>query len=137
MGKSTLIVVLASDIEEEAPIWYLRIKGARDRGAKVVTVNARSTEMDPWGRSMRYSYGGELDALSRVEIPTDLTNLVFVVGADGLDSAGHGALMQAAANMLIKAGKAGKVNSGFLAVWRGGNTQGAFELRYSSEGTRS
>ncbi len=137
MGKGTLIVVVASDIEEEAPIWYLRIKGARDRGAKVVTVNARSTEMDRWGRSMRYTYGGELDALSRVEIPADLTNLVFVVGADGLDRAGHGALMQAAANMLIKAGKAGKVNSGVLAVWLGANTQGAFDLGYTSEATEA
>src|SRR5258708_2937396 len=98
MGKGTLIVVVASDIDEEAPIWYLRIKGPRDRGAKIVTVNARSKETDRWGRSMRYTYGGELDALSRVVVPTDLTNLVFVVGADDVDRAGHGALRHAAAN---------------------------------------
>ena len=33
MGAGTTIVVAASDLYEEAPIWYLRIKGAADRGA--------------------------------------------------------------------------------------------------------
>src|SRR5260221_5651726 len=50
MARGTTIIVIASDVEEEAPIWYLRIKGARDRGARLLVINARSTEMDRWGR---------------------------------------------------------------------------------------
>ncbi|MEP7285777.1 MAG: NADH-quinone oxidoreductase subunit NuoG [Chloroflexota bacterium] len=135
MAHGTMIVIVASDIEEEAPIWYLRIKSARDRGAKVITVNARSTEMDRWSKSARYNYGEEIAALQRVEIPEGIHNLVIVVGSDGLDRARHGTLMQAAAAMLVKSGHAGKVNSGLLAVWPGANTQGAFDLGYTSEAT--
>ncbi|HLY24926.1 MAG TPA: NADH-quinone oxidoreductase subunit NuoG [Aggregatilineales bacterium] len=135
VGAGSLVIVVASDIEEEAPVWYLRIKGARDRGARVVVVNARSTEMDRWGRSVRYNYGGEVEALNGIEIPSDTKHLVIVVGADGLDRARHGALMHAAGNILIKSGKAGQINSGVLAVWPGANTQGAFDLGFSSETT--
>src|SRR5258708_3952891 len=36
MARGTTIVIVASDIEEETPVWYLRIKSARDRGARVI-----------------------------------------------------------------------------------------------------
>ncbi len=133
----TMFIIVASDLQEEAPIWYLRIKAARDRGAKLVVLNARSTELDRWGHSMRYNYGGEVEALQRVEIPEKFENLVIVVGSDGLDRARHGALMQAAGQIIVKSGKAGHVNSGVLAVWPGANTQGAFDLGYTSEATEA
>ncbi|MCC7445833.1 MAG: NADH-quinone oxidoreductase subunit NuoG [Anaerolineae bacterium] len=135
MGKGTTIIVAASDIEEEAPIWYLRIKGAADRGAKIVTVNARRTEMDRWAKdAVLYTYGGEIEALRGVDV-SDAENLVILVGGEGLNRVGHRALMQAAAEKLISTGHVGKVNNGLLAVWPGANTQGAFDMGFSAECT--
>jgi len=135
MGKGTTIIVAASDIEEEAPIWYLRIKGAADRGAKVVTVNARHTEMDRWVKDrVLYTYGGEVEALRGVDV-SDAENLVILVGGEGLNRVGHHALMQAAAEKLVSTGHVGKVNNGLLAVWPGANTQGAFDMGFSAECT--
>lgn len=143
MGKGTTIVVIASNLEEEAPVWYLRAKVAAGRGAKLIVANARPTEMDrwTWGKNhVRYEYGKELDALATVrELVTglgdDAANLVIFCGGEGLDRAGHGALMQACANLLIETGHVGKVNNGLLAVWPGANTQGAFDLGFSTEAT--
>ena len=33
LGKGTVILVVASDLQEEAPIWWLRVKQAAERGA--------------------------------------------------------------------------------------------------------
>ncbi len=135
MGKETTIIVAASDIQEEAPIWYLRIKGAADRGAQVVTVNARRTEMDRWTTTqVRYDYGSEIEGLRSVDV-SNAQNLVILVGGEGLNRAGHRALMQAAAELLVSTGHVGTVNNGLLAVWPGANTQGAFDLDFSSEAT--
>jgi NADH-quinone oxidoreductase subunit G len=41
MGPETAILVVASDLQEEAPIWFLRVKQAADRGAKLIVVNPR------------------------------------------------------------------------------------------------
>jgi len=133
MGKGTTILVVASDLVEDAPVWYLRAKGAADRGASVITINARPTELDRFAKKqIRYSFGGEVAGLQSADV-ADAQNLVIIVGGDGLDRAGHTALMQAAANVLVSTGYAGKLNSGLLAVWPGANTQGAFDLGYSGE----
>ncbi len=137
MGKGTTIVVIASDLEEEAPVWYLRVKGAADRGARVVTVNARRTELDRFAKQhVRYNYGHEIDALQKVD-PGDVQNLVIFVGGEGLDRARHQSLMQAAANIMISKNHAGKVNNGLVAVWPGANTQGAFDMGFTSEATEA
>lgn len=141
MGKGTTIVVIASDLSEEAPIWYLRVKNAADRGAHLITLNARPTELDRFAKSkLKISYGGEIAALkSLTEKPEvkDAANVVIFVGGEGLDRAGHATLMQGAASVLTSTGHAGKVNNGLIGVWAGANTQGAFDLGYSSEATES
>jgi NADH-quinone oxidoreductase subunit G len=138
MGKGTTIVVMASDIEEEAPVWYLRIKGAADRGARVVTINPRRTEMDRWARRrIRYNAANPEEAMKALH-DLDLSeanNLVIIVGGEGLDRARHGQLMKAAASLLDRRENFGKPNNGLLAVWPGANTQGAFDLGYMSETT--
>ncbi len=135
MGKGTTIIVVASDLVEEAPIWYLRVKTAADRGARLVTVNARSTELDRFAQQQaRYQYGHEVESLQGIDLG-DTQNLVIIVGGEGLNRAGHEALMQTAANILINSGHVGKPNNGLLAVWPGANTQGAFDLGYTSEAT--
>jgi NADH-quinone oxidoreductase subunit G len=137
MGKGATIIVIASDLVEEAPIWYLRVKGASDRGARLITANARHTELDRFaGQQVRYQYGREIDALQGIDFG-DTQNLVIMVGGEGLNRAGHEALMQAAANILISSGHVGKPNNGLMAVWPGANTQGAFDMDYSSEATEN
>ncbi|MBI5928338.1 MAG: molybdopterin-dependent oxidoreductase [Chloroflexi bacterium] len=65
MGKGTVIVLVATDLEEEAPIWWLRAKTARDRGATVVVLNGRSTKMDHYAKfSLRYDYGDAIGAVN-------------------------------------------------------------------------
>jgi NADH-quinone oxidoreductase subunit G len=43
MGIGTTIVVVASNLYEEAPIWYLRVKQAAERGATLIVLNPRET----------------------------------------------------------------------------------------------
>jgi NADH-quinone oxidoreductase subunit G len=58
LRKGDAVLVIASDLEEEAPIWRLRIKRAKDRGAYVVVANARPTRMDDFAsETVRYDYG--------------------------------------------------------------------------------
>ena len=46
LGAGTTIVVVASNLYEEAPIWYLRVKQAADRGATLFVLNPRETRLD-------------------------------------------------------------------------------------------
>jgi len=58
MGPGGAILVIASDFEEEAPIWWLQVKQAADRGVKVVVANARGTKLDKYAAAtMPYAYG--------------------------------------------------------------------------------
>ncbi len=141
MGKGTTIVVIASNLEEEAPVWYLRVKGAAKRGARLIVANARPTETDRWtwgANHVRYAYGDEAATLSGLKDQIGETqNLVIIVGGEGLDRARHGDLMQAAANLLIETGHVGKPNNGLLPVWPGANTQGALDMGFTSEATEA
>ncbi len=46
LGAGDAVLVVASDLHEEAPVWWLRVKQAADRGAKVVVVNPYATRLD-------------------------------------------------------------------------------------------
>ncbi|HTX92074.1 MAG TPA: 2Fe-2S iron-sulfur cluster-binding protein, partial [Anaerolineales bacterium] len=60
MGKETVILVAASDLYNEAPVWYLRLKQAAKRGATLVVVNPRETKLEKFAKFViRYSYGDE------------------------------------------------------------------------------
>ena len=45
MDAGSAIVVVASDLYQEAPIWYLRVKQAVDRGATLIVLNPRETKL--------------------------------------------------------------------------------------------
>ena len=45
-GQRHVIVVAASDLHEEAPVWWLRVKQAAERGAALIVVNPRPTQLD-------------------------------------------------------------------------------------------
>ncbi len=46
LGAGDAVLVIASDLQEEAPLWWLRIKQAADRGAAVYVAGARPTRLD-------------------------------------------------------------------------------------------
>lgn len=65
LGRGSAILVIASDLEEEAPIWWLQVKQAADRGAKVVVANGRPTKLDQYASVvLHYEYGDAVAVLN-------------------------------------------------------------------------
>ena len=146
LGKGDAVLIIASDLEEEAPVWRLRIKQACDRGALVVVANARTTSMDHFSRQqVRYSTGdaaGFLTGLGSTHAElrqslADAKNLIVVAGAEGLTLDGSRALMQAAANLLIETGHTGTANNGLMATFPGANGMGLYYLGFTPEATQA
>ncbi|MEL6524207.1 MAG: molybdopterin-dependent oxidoreductase, partial [Chloroflexota bacterium] len=157
LGAGDAVLIIASDLEEEVPMWRLRLKEAQDRGAYLVVMNSRTTKMgdfatDTWavdnrdveGTEILYAPGDAVNALDTLandhaEVADRLAkaeNLVVVAGAEGLTLDGHRALVQSVANMLIDTGHAGKENSGLLVPLPGANAMGAYYLGYTPETTQ-
>jgi NADH-quinone oxidoreductase subunit G len=144
LGKGDAILVVATDLEEEVPIWRLRIKQAHDRGAYVVVLNARYTRMDDFAdQTVRYDYDEAANAIGILQKKyaeyakklTGANNLVVVAGAEGLTLSGSRALMQSAANFLIDSGHVGKPNNGLLSPFPGANGMGQFYLGFTPDDT--
>ena len=151
LGRGDAILVIASDLEEEVPIWRLRLKQAQDRGAYLVVANARDTRLEDFalqgarndkvveGDAIRYAAGDAVAVMRDLEkkhmaIAARLSqaeNLVIVAGAEGLSLEGSAALAQAAANFLIESGHVGRPNNGLLSPIPGANGMGLHYLGYS------
>ncbi len=71
MGKGAAVFVIAGDVEEEAPVWLLRIRGALKRGASLVVANGRATKLDRYTQGLRYRYGTE------TQVVLGLLNVIF------------------------------------------------------------
>ncbi len=156
LGAGSAILVIASDLEEEAPLWWLRVKQAAERGAVLIVANPRRTKLDrSASHVLRYEYGEEAAVLnamvdsfspkrpdqtetvkkllrgeelkSAAEILSQAENLIVFYGSEGTDLAGSQALASAAANLLIATGHVGRPNNGLVAVWDKGNAQGAWD----------
>ena len=57
LGAGDAILVVASDLHEQAPLWWLRVKQASERGATLVVANGRPTKLDVYASHVvRYSY---------------------------------------------------------------------------------
>ena len=155
LGRGDAILVIACDLEEEAPIWRLRVKQAQDRGAYLVVANARDTRLEDFalqgarndrvveGDAIRYGVG-EAAAVMRdlreshpdvAQRLANAQNLVIVAGAEGLDLAGSQALAQAAANFLIESGHVGRANNGLMSPLPGANGMGLHYLGYAPQTT--
>ena len=158
LGKGDAILVIACDLQEEAPIWWLRVKQAADRGATLIVANPRLTKLDRYAQhQLRYPYGAEagmaealLGAISAkqsfpkapkarefgnlaeirdaAEAFSGATNAIVFYGSEGLGLEGSQALAQACANLLVATNHVGKANNGLIAVWSRANEQGAWEL---------
>jgi len=136
LGKGDTILVVASDLYEEAPIWWLRVKQAADRGATLIVANPRQTKLDRFARFViRYAYGDEVATVSDLkekgaigEVLVSAQNLVVFFGSEGLGLSGSASLAAACAGLLQSTGHVGKPNNGLIAVWQRVNDQGAWEL---------
>ena len=58
VGRDTAILVVGSDLDEEAPIHYLRVAGAARHGATLINAGGRPTKLDKSSSHiLRYRYG--------------------------------------------------------------------------------
>ena len=159
LGEGSTIMVVASDLKEEAPIYWLRVKQAAERGAKLIVANPRYTKIERYAKHViRYPYGGEaalvmamINSLSkkRVELPdafkdldrseevqsaaqafSDADNAIILYGSEGIGFKSSATLAQACANLLVVTDHVGKANNGLIGVWQRANTQGAWDLGF-------
>ncbi len=158
LGKGDTVLVVASDLYNEAPIWHLRLKAAAKRGAALIVANARATKLDEYSRFViRYSYGDEIETVKGLlgkekigEAIQNANNFVIFYGADGLGLSGTSALAEACAELLSgvpvsqltaqpenrETGqsdnrKTGKPSNGLIGVWSTPNQQGALEMGFA------
>lgn len=140
--KGDAVLIVACDLEEEVPIWRLRIKQAHDRGATVIVANARKTRMDDFSSlTARYEAGRAAHWLNDISAASpdvhdalqNASNLIIIAGAEGLTLDGHRALMQAAANLLISTNHVGRPNNGLLCPFPGANGVGQFYFGFTPE----
>ncbi len=141
LGKGDTILVVASDLYNEAPIWHLRVKAAAERGATVIVAAARATKLDEFaGFVIRYAYGDEVTTVQGLrtkdkvgEALTSANNLVIFYGSDGLGLSGTSALAAACADLFTSLPvyqSTARPNNGLVGVWSTPNMQGALELGF-------
>jgi len=141
VGKGDAILVVASDLYEEAPIWWLRVKQAADRGATLIVANPRETKLDRFANFVvRYANGDEVKTVQDLggkgklaEAFVKAENAIVLFGSDGLGLAGSSNLAAACAQLLQKTGHTGKRNNGLIGVWPKVNDQGAWEIGFRPE----
>jgi len=159
MGAETAILVVASDLQEEAPLWWLRVKQAAERGAKLIVIHPRPNKLDAFASQViRYPYGAEAavvlamvnslsakravlpaqyqelardpDLQAAVKVFAEAENGVILFGSEGIGLAGSQALAQACANLLLATGHVGRAHNGLIGVWPRANDQGAWDMGF-------
>jgi len=149
MGVGSTIVVVASDLYQEAPIWFLRVKQAAQRGATLIVANPRETKLDRFATYViRYAYGDEVKTIQDLSKKGKISdsfvkaeNAVILYGSEGLGVNGSAALARASAKLLNETGHtsaplsagSGRPNNGLIGVWQRVNDQGAWEMGFHPE----
>jgi len=142
LGSGTAILIVACDLEEEAPLWWLRVKEAAERGATLIVANPRDTKLEKTAEYiLRYEYGEEtqtvLDLLEKDSEASrafkEAENGIVLYGAEGMNFGSSQILAQACTNLLIETNHVGKTNNGLIAVWPEANTQGAWDMGFKPE----
>ena len=89
LGVGDAILVIASDLHEEAPIWWQRVMGATKRGTTLVVANARKTRLDDYAEHVvRYRYQeAALTGLGLLQAITGAKDLSKFSGDEPLKSA--------------------------------------------------
>ena len=141
LGKGDAILVVASDLYEEAPVWYLRVKQAADRGATLIVANSRHTKLERFAKyAIRYANGDEVKTVADLQGDGKIAqefanaqNAVVFFGSDGLGLNGSANLAAACAKLLKDTNHVGKANNGLIGVWQRANDQGAWEMGFRPE----
>jgi NADH-quinone oxidoreductase subunit G len=151
LGAGDAIVLIACDLHEEVPMWWLRVKQATERGAKLVVLNLRKTRLDKYAaHKIHYAPGTGVTALRQLvnaakvetngaendidaaaETLIQAKNLVAFYGAEGLTYTESDTAARLLANLLLIKGEAphaGRTNNGLIPVWPHNNTQGAWDM---------
>jgi len=135
LGKDSVIVVVSSDLHEEAPIWWLRVREAVKRGAVLISISIRPTRLDKIAaKTLRVEPGREALAVDAIltgdmaDIVKQAEHLLVFYGSDGLGRKATGQLAAACARLLETSGHARRINSGLIPVWERGNTQGLWDM---------
>lgn len=140
LGKGDAILVIASDLLAEEPIWWLRVKQATQRGAALVVMNVRPTRLDKFADYVvHYGYGAALEAAGALgsaesdhaQALRSAANLVIFYGYEGLTYAETDALARMLGNLLLQTDHVGRPNNGLIPVWPHNNTQGAWDMGLS------
>ncbi|MCA9955393.1 MAG: NADH-quinone oxidoreductase subunit NuoG [Ardenticatenaceae bacterium] len=152
LGKGDAIVVVASDLHEEVPIWWLRVKQAAQRGASLVILNVRPTRLDECSSHVIHYRPGKAVSTVRqlvndakvaaadadnspikaaADVIMQANNVVAFYGAEGLTYEETDAVAKLLANLLLiknEEAHAGRPNNGLIPVWPHNNTQGAWDM---------
>lgn len=154
LGAGDAILVVASDLHQEAPVWWLRVKQAADRGATLVVLNARPTRLDKHATYVHHYAPGDalaaahhLLSLSKIDMGNgsenalqaaatalvSARNLVAFYGGEGLTYTESEALARILGNLLLVKDEngtshTGRENNGLIPVWPHANTQGAWDM---------
>jgi NADH-quinone oxidoreductase subunit G len=58
LDRNSVVLVVAGDVQEQVPAWFLWLKAAAQRGARIVSVNGRATALDRYAtHHLRVRYG--------------------------------------------------------------------------------
>jgi NADH-quinone oxidoreductase subunit G len=141
LGAGDAILVVASDLYEEAPIWWLRVKQAADRGATLIVANPRDTKLDKFASHViRYAHGEEVktvnDLAGKGKIADEFAkakNAIVFFGSEGIGLSGSSAVASACGTLLKETGHVGRANNGLIGVWQRANDQGAWEVGFRPE----
>lgn len=153
LGQGDAILVVATDLHEEEPVWWLRAKQAADRGATVVVMNAHATRLDKYAthvieyrpqdalktvaQLLDFAQGAESDAGDSIAEAANALlsaeNLVVFYGYEGLTYDESDSLARLLANLLLTENAdgqnhVGRINNGLIPVWPHNNTQGAWDM---------
>lgn len=140
LGKGSAILVFASDLHEEAPIWWLRVKQAAERGAVLIVAAGRKTRLEKFAAHvLPYAYGGEEKVLRELlageseaaKVFASAEKAVLFLGSDGMGVRQSAASAALCAELLVKTNHYGRADNGMIAVWPEANHQGAAEMGLS------
>jgi NADH-quinone oxidoreductase subunit G len=146
LGKGDTVLVIATDLHEEAPIWWLRLKQAAERGADLLVANARPTRLEEHARAvLRFRYGETLrmaqalaggpaageepDKTAEIAaLLSSASNVLVFFGSDGLIPSQAADLAGVFGRWLQDSGRVGKPHNGLVPVWPHANTQGGYAV---------
>ncbi len=135
LGKGDVILLVNGDLEEAAPVWFLRLRQAVvTRGARLIVANDHTTKMHRYaGQTESYQLGNAANwASTRAAVLAEelkgARHLLIVFSDEKLSTSGVRSLAISLASVLVQSGHAGKSNSGLLPLYPHGNTQGVSDM---------